>query len=163
MLLAWIVEHFLVHWYQQCITVHRVSRYMSCHRAIVVITGRARGFHDNMYITLILLLWDLSTLYIVDHLWPLVYMYVYMYICMCVYMYICIYVCICIYKCYKIEIKKFLCKRRTRQCYKVKKFYKTKNSPFKVCNINLCRRQFRHFPDVSFNSSLGNLYNHVYK
>ena len=27
------------------------------------------------YITLILLLWDLSTLFVVDHLWPLIYIY----------------------------------------------------------------------------------------
>ena len=35
----------------------------------VVITGRAYCFHDNIYITLILLLWDLSNLCVVDHLW----------------------------------------------------------------------------------------------
>ena len=29
---------------------------MSCHKAIVVITGRAHCFHDYIYITLILLL-----------------------------------------------------------------------------------------------------------
>ena len=59
---------------------------ISCHKAIVVITGRAHCFHDNIityiyiyiyiciYITLILLLWDLST--VVDHLWPLIYIYI---------------------------------------------------------------------------------------
>ena len=34
----------------------------------------------NIYITLILLLWDLSTLCVVDHLWPLIYIYIYIYI-----------------------------------------------------------------------------------
>ena len=45
-----------------------VPKCMSCHKAIVVITGRAHCFHDYIYITLILLLWDLSTLIVVDHL-----------------------------------------------------------------------------------------------
>ena len=72
MLLALLVEHSLVHWYQQCGTVHHVPKCMSCHKAIVVITGRAHCFHDYIYITLILLLWDLSTMCVVDHLWPLI-------------------------------------------------------------------------------------------
>ena len=33
-----------------------VSKCMSCHKAIVVITGMAHCFHDNIYIILILLL-----------------------------------------------------------------------------------------------------------
>ena len=33
------------HWYQQCVTVHHVPKCMSCHKAIVVITGRAYCFH----------------------------------------------------------------------------------------------------------------------
>ena len=49
-------KHSLVHWYQQCGTVHHVPKCMSCHKAIVVITGRAHCFHDYIYITLILLL-----------------------------------------------------------------------------------------------------------
>ena len=36
-LLALLVEHCLVHWYQQCGTVHHVPKCMSCHKAIVVI------------------------------------------------------------------------------------------------------------------------------
>ena len=55
-LLALLVEHSLVHWYQQCVTVHHVPKCMSCHKAIVVINGRAHCFHDYIYITLILLL-----------------------------------------------------------------------------------------------------------
>ena len=55
-LLALLVEHALVHWYQQCVTEHHVPKCMSCHKAIVVITGRAHCFHDCIYITLILLL-----------------------------------------------------------------------------------------------------------
>ena len=67
-LLALLVEHSLVHWYQQCGTVHHVPKCMSCHKANMVITGRAHCFHDYIYITLILLLSDLSTLCVVDHL-----------------------------------------------------------------------------------------------
>ena len=48
--------------------VHHVPKYMSCHKAIVVITGRAHCFHDCFHITPILLLSDLSTLCVVDHL-----------------------------------------------------------------------------------------------
>ena len=53
------------------IQLHHVSKCMSCHKAIVVITGRANCFHDCIYIMPILLLPDLSTLCVVDHLWPL--------------------------------------------------------------------------------------------
>ena len=41
-------------------------------KAIVVITVRAYYFHDYIYITPILLLWNLSTLCVTDHLWPLI-------------------------------------------------------------------------------------------
>ena len=34
------------HWYQQCVTVHHVPKCMSCHKAIVIITGRAHRFRD---------------------------------------------------------------------------------------------------------------------
>ena len=56
-------------------SVHYVPKCMSCHKAIVVITERTHCFHDCIYITLILFLWDLSTLCVVDHLWPLIYIY----------------------------------------------------------------------------------------
>ena len=49
----------------------RLPKCMRCHKTIVVVTGRAHCFHDNIYITLTLLLWDLSTLCDMDHLWPL--------------------------------------------------------------------------------------------
>ena len=62
----------LVHWYQQCVTVHHAPKCMSCHKAVAEIIGRAHCFHNNIYIMLILLLRDLSTLCIVDHLWPLI-------------------------------------------------------------------------------------------
>ena len=71
-LLALLMEHSLVHLYKHCGTVHPVPKCMSCHKAIVVITGRAHCFHDCIYIMLNLLLWDLSTLCFVDHLWPLI-------------------------------------------------------------------------------------------
>ena len=50
MLLAWLVDHSLAHWYQQCITVHHVPKSMSFHKAILVITGRAYCFLDYIYI-----------------------------------------------------------------------------------------------------------------
>ena len=71
-LLALLVEHSLFRWYQHCVTVDHVTKCMSCHKTIVVITGMARCFHDCIYIRPILLLWDLSTLCVVDHLWPLI-------------------------------------------------------------------------------------------
>ena len=37
-------------------TVHHVPKCMSCHKAIMVITGWAHCFHDCIYITFILLL-----------------------------------------------------------------------------------------------------------
>ena len=55
-LLALLVEHSLVHWYQQCVAVHHVPKFMSCHKAIMVLTGRAHCFHDYIYIMLMLLL-----------------------------------------------------------------------------------------------------------
>ena len=48
--------------------LHHVLKCMSCYKAIVVITRRAHSFHDSKYITLVLLLRDLSTLCFVDHL-----------------------------------------------------------------------------------------------
>ena len=56
-----------------CIYIHHVPKCMSCHKAIVLITGRAHCFHDYMYITPILLLWDLSTLYVMNHLYIYIY------------------------------------------------------------------------------------------
>ena len=57
---------YMLAWKQCAIPVitaiHHLPKCKSCHKAIVVITGRAHCFHDNIYITLILLLWDLSTL-----------------------------------------------------------------------------------------------------
>ena len=60
-----------------CTWAHDACKYMSCHKAIVVITGRTHCFHDNIYVTLILLLWELSTPCVVDHLWPLYIYYIY--------------------------------------------------------------------------------------
>ena len=36
--------------------VHHVPKCMSCHKAIVVITGRAHYFHDYIYIYIMLIL-----------------------------------------------------------------------------------------------------------
>lgn len=41
---------------------------MSCQKTIVVITGRAHSFHDYICTIPIRLLWDFSTLCVVDHL-----------------------------------------------------------------------------------------------
>ena len=65
------------------------------HNGFMVITGRAHCFHDNIYITLIWLLWDLSTLCVVHHLWPLIYI---LYIIYIIYFIYYIYTCICIIK-----------------------------------------------------------------
>ena len=46
----------------------------------IYIPGRAHCFHNKIYIMLILLLWDFSTLCVVDHLWQLIYIYIYMYV-----------------------------------------------------------------------------------
>ena len=48
--LPWLVEHSLVRWYQQCVTVHHLPKCMSCHKTIVVITARAHCLHDSIYI-----------------------------------------------------------------------------------------------------------------
>ena len=50
MLLAQLVENSLVHCQKQCVTVHHVPKCISCHEAIVVITGRAHCFHDFIYL-----------------------------------------------------------------------------------------------------------------
>ena len=39
-----------------CNIVHYVPKCMSCHKAIVVMTGSAHCFHDCIYITLVLFL-----------------------------------------------------------------------------------------------------------
>ena len=43
-ILAWSVEHSLLHWCRQCVTVRHVPKCMSCHEAIVVITERTHSF-----------------------------------------------------------------------------------------------------------------------
>ena len=43
-------------------SAHHLPKCMSCHKATAETTGREHCFHDCIYITLILLLWDLSTL-----------------------------------------------------------------------------------------------------
>ena len=55
-------------------------KWSATHRVLTGITERAHCFHDCIYIVPILLLWDLSTLCIVDHLWSQVHIYIYIYI-----------------------------------------------------------------------------------
>ena len=66
------VTTLLIHWHQQCVTVDCVANCMSWHKVIVVITGKAHCFHDYISVTPILLLWNLSTMCVVDHLWSLI-------------------------------------------------------------------------------------------
>ena len=49
-----------------CMYVYIIYRCMSCHKAIVMIAGRAHCFHDCIHITPILLLRDLSTVCVMD-------------------------------------------------------------------------------------------------
>ena len=42
-------------WYDQCVTVHHVPKCVSCHKAIVVITGSVHCFHDKIYMLILLL------------------------------------------------------------------------------------------------------------
>ena len=52
-----MASHELGHMMCGCTTVYHVPKCMSCHKIIVVTTGRAYCFHDwIIYITLILLL-----------------------------------------------------------------------------------------------------------
>ena len=55
---GFVATHALGHMMYGCWAhdVHHVPKCMSCHKAIVVITGRAHCFHDCIYIMLILLL-----------------------------------------------------------------------------------------------------------
>ena len=55
----------------QCVTVLNVPKCMSSHKGIVMITGRHIAFMIT-YILSTLLLWDLSTLCVIDHLWSLI-------------------------------------------------------------------------------------------
>ena len=44
-----LFEHSQVHWYQQCITVYHMLNCTSCHKDIVMMTGRTRCFPDSTY------------------------------------------------------------------------------------------------------------------
>ena len=50
---GFVATHALGHMFP---SAQHVPKCMSCHKAIVVITGRAHYFHDYIYIMLILLL-----------------------------------------------------------------------------------------------------------
>ena len=45
---------------------HHVPKCLSCHKAILVMTGRTNCFHDYICVMPILLLQDLSTLCVMD-------------------------------------------------------------------------------------------------
>ena len=44
----YIYIYIYIYRYQQCVTIHRVPKCMSCHESIVMMTRRAHGFHDNI-------------------------------------------------------------------------------------------------------------------
>ena len=72
---SWITYDIL--YYSPCLVFWAlfgslVTKCMSCHKTIVVITRRAHCFYDFICILLILFLWHLSTLCVVDHLWLLI-------------------------------------------------------------------------------------------
>ena len=83
-------KHSSFYCYQHCVIVYRVPKCMRCHKAIVVITRRAHGFHDYIYTYIYIR-------YIVIHIYILCIFYIY------IYMYIYIY--ICIYKMYYVRLK----------------------------------------------------------
>ena len=57
-------------------TVHHVPKCMSCHKAIVVITGRAHCFHDYIYIYIYIFIY----IYIYIYIYINIYIYIYTYI-----------------------------------------------------------------------------------
>ena len=64
---------------------HHVPKYMSCHKAIVVITGRAQCFHDNILLYHKCLVVELYYIYIL-YIYNIYMLYViYIYVC---YMYV---------------------------------------------------------------------------
>ena len=67
---GFVATHALEHMMYGCNIFYHVPKYMSCDKAIVVITGKAHCFHDCIYITPVLLLLDLSALCVGDQLLP---------------------------------------------------------------------------------------------
>ena len=49
---GYVANHALGHMMYGCNIVHHVPKCMSCHKAILVITGRAHCFHDCIHNTL---------------------------------------------------------------------------------------------------------------
>ena len=77
------------------VRIHHVPKCMSCHKAIVVITGRAHCFHDYIYIlrpSCFCEIWALCVSWITyDHFY--IYKYIYnIYIHICIHIYMCIYI-----------------------------------------------------------------------
>ena len=101
---------YIVQWKNKCTWAYDVRRKVwthdalgrSCHKVIVVITGRAHCFHDCICIKPTLRpsyfceVWALCVSWITyDHLTTYIYIYICIY--MCIYVYICIYIYIYIY------------------------------------------------------------------
>ena len=65
MLLVWVVEHSLVHWYLQCVSLHRVSKCMSYYEVngglLIFLTTYFLIQHTVLVIT-IMVLWQLMPL-----------------------------------------------------------------------------------------------------
>ena len=53
---GYVANHARGHMMYSCNIVHHEPKCLSCHKSIVVITGRAHCFYDCIYITLVLLL-----------------------------------------------------------------------------------------------------------
>ena len=54
----------MVHWYQQCVTLHHVPKWMSCHKDTVVTTGWAHCFHDYIMPIFFCIIWAVWVLWI---------------------------------------------------------------------------------------------------
>ena len=111
-LFAQLVEHTLVYWYDQCVTLHHVPKSMSCHKAIVVMTRMPHYFHECVYIYIYIYIYICAYMYIIYiYIYKYIYIYIYiflfiiyayihilyMYICIYIYIYIYIYMYTCIY------------------------------------------------------------------
>ena len=109
---------------------HYVPKCISCHKATVVIIGRAHSFHDNIYIMLILLscLCEIWTLCLWDTLWQLTPVLGHM---MCSYTLLLL---------INQRVISKLCKEHNRSAYKwstlhrVLKSYRRKTDVIHICN-----------------------------
>ena len=103
-------KHSSFYCYQHCVIVYRVPKCMRCHKAIVVITRRAHGFHDYIYTYIYIypyIIYIYTSFFIHMYYWYtyIYYIYSYLYIYFMYILYIYIYVYIYIYKMYYVRLK----------------------------------------------------------